>query len=192
MTTFEINENVEIELHVEIEDGKIAFIPRSTEYDWTSYSLETKDGDLIAEHVSYEGLTIHDEENLIAWYKQIHPNDYAEIVRLELDADTAEYAEEKLREVFGSPDTLYEAHITSARKTALEDWIGRENPKIYRDDIRGFGNEFNLTFVTDGGQYTPNNSEYEVSAEDAATMFFMYADDPTTEDYSSATVIQGK
>ena len=187
MTSFEIKENVEIQLNVEIEDGEMTFVPYASDVDWASYSLE-KGSDLIAENVSYEGLTVHDEEALIEWYRLTDPKDFAFAVENEFDV--TECAEQKLREALGGADELYEASITNARKTALEGWLNIESAKVYRNDIRGFGNEFNLTFVMEGSEYTPDEDEYEVQSEQVATMLFLYADDPTTEDYSSATVIQ--
>lgn len=186
---FEIKENIEIRLNVEVvkdEDGSgFAFRPLCTEDDWASYSLETKDGKLVADHVSYESLEVNDESLLVEWYKGAYPEEYALCDK----EDITEDSEEKLNEVFGCPDALYEAHVTDAKHTALTDWLESEEPKIFRDDIRGFGNQFDLTFVLPGAEYEPGEKEYEITPDDAAMQHFMYTDDPTVEDFSSARVI---
>lgn len=184
---FEIKENVEINLVAEVRDGKLGFMSISTDTDWASYSLESDEGDLIAEHVSFEPLEIHEIDLLIEWYKSIDPEGYA---LCDDEEDTLDAAEEKLREVLDSPDTLYDDSQPDAEKSALKSWLEDEEPKIYRDDMNGHGNQFHLTFVMDGAKYEPGDREYEISPEDAVKYMFMYRNDPTTEDFSSISVIE--
>jgi hypothetical protein len=184
---FKIKENIELHMEVKVSEGRFSFEPILDDTGWTSYTLE-KAGTVIAENVSYEGIEIYDEPKLLEWYQACHKEDYDFAIKNEFDLVLC--AKEKLEGTIGSADSLYEREVIGAKEKALETWIEEEKPIVYRNDVRGFANEFELIFVLPGAKYEPDEKEYKVNPKDAVEQYFSYADDACTEDFSETTIIE--
>ena len=176
---FRITVDSNICLDVDIVDGNhgktIDFVPTSTDCDWVASSLYYGD-EVVMEWISYDGLRVHDEALASQWLRETYPGD--------MDWDPAD----KFREVAPDPDRVYPTLRREAEGFALRDWVNENDIVVYRDDLRGFDNEFELIFVFPGAEYTPCRGEYEIEPEDVARYYSRYPDG-VTEDYSFISVI---